>query len=63
MEYYAIYRMGVISNDLERRLTQIVSDARHYLTLNISKTVHDGDNGILIGTYTRRTQRCDFELP
>jgi len=40
---------GIISNDLERPLTQI-SRSRHYLTLNISETVKDSYNGILIGT-------------
>jgi len=31
--------------------------------LNILETVQDRDNGILIGTYTRPTQQCNFEWP
>jgi len=47
-----------IFNDLE--LTQI-SRACRYSMLNILETVQDRDNGILIGTYTRPTQQCNFE--
>jgi len=32
-------------------------------TLNISETVQDRDNGMLIGTYTWTTQGCHFEWP
>ena len=54
----------VISNDLERPLTQI-SRACRCSTLNISETVQDKDvvkNGILIGTFTRPAQSCNFEV-
>jgi len=42
-----------------------ISSARHYSTLNISETVQDRDsyNEILVRTYTRFTQRCNFEWP
>jgi len=41
------------------------SRARHYSTSNISDTVQDRGsyNGILIRTYTRHTQRYNFEWP
>jgi len=41
---------GTSFNDLERLQTNI-SKSRHYLTLNISKTVRDTDNEILRGTH------------
>ena len=42
--------------------TQIVSSTRHYSTLNISERLQDEDGNIviiLIGTYTRPTERCN----
>jgi len=57
--------MMSFSMTLKWPITQIVSSERHYWTMNISEAVQylqrHSYNRILIGTYTRPTERFTFE--
>ena len=53
-------------NDLEWLLTQIISSASHYLRTEVEylrNSMRHSYNEIPVATYTRPTQRCNYEWP
>jgi len=53
-------------NDLEWLLTQIISSASHYLRTEVEylrNSMRHSYNEISVATYTRPTQRCNYEWP